>query len=849
MKVDNSCQRACKKPNRVWVSFLFLLSMTLTASVWAQQVSPVARRWQQPVPIDWPNDAATMPSGGPVVAAKLPFRLFEDTRTSIDPFIDTGADAQWQLAQAISPQKSLSKQTNSPQPYPWPQPVDSVVKYGNPPHTATEMTDVVATDPRAEKRPLTKLKLPSLGKGLRLPKLATPKQENAVVPQFTNGSSSGIPLPGGSPRPHLPDLELPQIPQTKLPLADFKDTPQRAVVGIPKAAASSVFGPSVEVPVGPAPNDNQSNVPSVPIWSSVGEGTPPQYSLPSTQDPLTIDATVRNAQPPNFPSVQAPQFAPELTNNIPQVSRPPLNDVPSQQTTSVPVTVPQFGSPKSTSSPTLAKDTKLQSQEANKHSPDSEDRFTNKIAASPEIPSDPRKLSKTDQERASAWGGGEGDISNSISSAAPDYSLSDEPLPNPTLPLVEALKSIHTPNPQNVAVPSTTNFQINSAAADTPKIPAAVTPTTAVTPKTNEKVASIENKPPPVTKDGRHGNFVEATRVLALVGNQSILAGDVLGQVNELLKQYEGKAPQEELDSQRQLLVQQALPSLIDNKLVFLDFLRTIPADKLPELEERVFKLFAETELPKLIEKAEVKSSGELDAKLRELGSSLDKQRRLFMEKSIAGQMVRRGVDLDKEVTHDQMLQHYYEHRSDYEVQARAQWEHLMTRFDKFDTSRDPQTGKIISPRQAAWTTLAGMGNEILRGAPSQAVARRSSQGPRAKDGGVHDWTTKGSLVSDALDQALFTMPTGRWSRIFEDDDGFHIVRVVKREPAGKVPFIDVQDKIRESIQRKRFNEGVSQYLAGLRESTYVWTAFEGELNGARAQIASPLTSPDSTLR
>ena len=171
--------------------------------------------------------------------------------------------------------------------------------------------------------------------------------------------------------------------------------------------------------------------------------------------------------------------------------------------------------------------------------------------------------------------------------------------------------------------------------------------------------------------------------------------------------------------------------------------------------------------------------------------------------------------------------------------------EHLMTRFDKFDTSRDPYTGKEITARQAAWKALAEMGNEVLRGAPSQAVARRSSQGPRAKDGGVHDWTTKDSLVSVELDKALFTMPTRRWSQIITDDDGFHIMRVMEREPAGKVPFAEVQDEIRESIQRKRFTEGVAGYLAGLRESTYVWTAFEGE----RAQIARPLTSPESLLR
>ncbi len=597
-------------------------------------------------------------------------------------------------------------------------------------------------------------------------------------------------------------------------------------------------------------------------------GTAPPISAGNSElpaaNPITPNAEsantefpVSNHQLPGFPEIESPQLlAPPATESTPDMrdqqtairalpeNSPPENAAPQA---SLPESSPQtasldpsdFGSNLGESNlqlPAVNADTAAgsESHSANKIVPQDSAATTAPLAPQPPITQPPitqppitqqpitTSFNELEQARTSGWGGA---ADTAYSAATESYSVSNQPPSSPLPPPPgQTFRASPQAYPQPAATVPRTELQAQSAA---PVLPQAV--------ENSPLVASTAKSPP--AKDEKTGNLVEASRVLALVGNQSILAGDVLGQVNELLKPYEGKAPEDELEQQRQLLVQQALPNLIDNKLVFLDFLRTIPPDKLPDLEKRVFELFSETELPKLVEKAGVKTNAELDAKLRELGSSLDKQRRLFMEKSIAGQMVRRNVDTDKDVTHDEMLQYYYDHSDDYELQARARWEQLMTRFDKFES------------RKAAWIALAEMGNEVLRGAPSQAVARRSSQGPRAKDGGVHDWTTKGSLVSEELDKALFTLPAGRWSQIIEDDDGFHIVRVMEREPAGKVPFADVQDEIKEKIKRKRFNEGVAKYLAGLRESTYVWTAFEGELGGDRQQIARPLTPSASTLR
>jgi hypothetical protein len=164
--------------------------------------------------------------------------------------------------------------------------------------------------------------------------------------------------------------------------------------------------------------------------------------------------------------------------------------------------------------------------------------------------------------------------------------------------------------------------------------------------------------------------------------------------------------------------------------------------------------------------------------------------------------MIRKHGEDDREVTHDDLLVYYQEHEEEFRLQARARWEHLMVKFSEFESKR------------AAYKALADMGNSVLRGAPFDSVARLKSQGPRADQGGQYDWTTRGSLASKVLDDAIFS---------------FHIVRVIERQEAGRVPFPEAQAGIRKKIQEARRDAKVKEYLDRLKRETYVWNHFDSE--------------------
>ncbi|MEM8680864.1 MAG: peptidylprolyl isomerase [Planctomycetota bacterium] len=303
------------------------------------------------------------------------------------------------------------------------------------------------------------------------------------------------------------------------------------------------------------------------------------------------------------------------------------------------------------------------------------------------------------------------------------------------------------------------------------------------------------------------------TRVLAIVGDQSILYGDIAGRVNEHLSKFKGQVPDEEVDKQRDVYIRQLLPRYVETKMLYLDMLRKVPAGKFPEIEQDIFRQYHENELPKLIKDAGFETPAQLDAYLRGFGSSISKLQRSFLEQALAHEAMRSNVQVHKEVSHDELLTYYREHAEDFAFQARARWERIMI-----------SKAQVLDPQEARGT-LGKLGNEVLRGAPFDAVAKRGSHGPNANEGGKYDWTTRGSLRSEEIEELIFTIPTGKLSRVIEDEDGFHIIRVIERVDAGMEKFADVQDTIREKIREQRRDEQVQAYVDRLRNETYIWLA------------------------
>lgn len=321
---------------------------------------------------------------------------------------------------------------------------------------------------------------------------------------------------------------------------------------------------------------------------------------------------------------------------------------------------------------------------------------------------------------------------------------------------------------------------------------------------------------------------VDGCEVIARVNGQVILSREVLWEANLILTEKADKIPPGKADEVRNAIMQQRLMSMLDMKMLYADFRRKVPEANLAAIHESLSKRFEENDIPGLMKKVGVETPQELPGRLIELGTSLREREEDFYQRMISRSWVQEQVQVDREVTRDQLLEYYRENSAEFEYPTQARWEELMMRFSRFKTKAE------------AYRALAALGNDAYRAAVAQpdrsqpafeALAKSKSQGFTADEGGQQDWTTQGALAADTLDQALFTLPIGEMSPILESKLGFHIVRVLERKQAGKTPFTEVQEEITSKIRNKRFQVAVEEKLDELRRGVRIWTKYTGNID------------------
>lgn len=315
---------------------------------------------------------------------------------------------------------------------------------------------------------------------------------------------------------------------------------------------------------------------------------------------------------------------------------------------------------------------------------------------------------------------------------------------------------------------------------------------------------------------------LETAMVIARVGPEVVLEADLLTpKALEWLEKVTPGMPPEQVRALRLQICQQVLGPHVETLLVYVDALREIPSEKIPEIRQNVDKAFDEQQLPKMMKEANSPNSMEFEKSLRARGMSLERMRKMFFERGLAQEWMRKNVMSDEEIPHAELIAWYQNHLADYDYSAQARFESLTVK-----------KGLKRSHREA-WDLLAEMGNEVLGGRPFDEVARSRSEGPTASQGGVFDWTNRGSLASKTLDEAIFSLPVGQLSAILEDGELLHIIRVVERKDAGRTSFIEAQVGIRDTLLIERRQAATDDYLTKLRQRTPVWTIFDDKAGSA----------------
>jgi len=307
---------------------------------------------------------------------------------------------------------------------------------------------------------------------------------------------------------------------------------------------------------------------------------------------------------------------------------------------------------------------------------------------------------------------------------------------------------------------------------------------------------------------------------MARVGSLVILYSEISAGVDEIIETNKDNIPDHQVEATRKHLLKQRLKQKIETMLIYLDAKRTIPPEGFPQIEASIEKQFESAGIKDMMKRAKVSSRAELEARLKAMGTSLEREKRNFTHNTLAKQWVREQINFDEEITHTQMLEWYQRNLAEFESPARTRWEEIKVDFSSH------------SSKAAARAAIAAMGNRVMRGEAFSKVAAEAD-GTTASEGGRRDWIEQGVLACKELDRALFGLPQGQLSPIIESPTSYYIVRVTERQQVTREPFREVQATIRGKIRQERTGKQLKAYVERLREQTPVWTIYDAEEEAA----------------
>lgn len=330
-------------------------------------------------------------------------------------------------------------------------------------------------------------------------------------------------------------------------------------------------------------------------------------------------------------------------------------------------------------------------------------------------------------------------------------------------------------------------------------------------------------------------SYYDGAETIGRVGHEAILRRDIHHQIKKFAHmQYLeeiAKIPEDVREKHRKeykdgilnqyLNNEEIFAQILDNhirKLLFYnDYVVSRPKDQIEEQTKQLESEFDAKMVPELKETFGCKTQKELEDYFeREIGSDYAQEKRIFMQQTLGELWLNYNLgeeDFDPTVVD---LRRYYEANRDiYRVEPRVRWQAMTVYFGR-RRSKDEARRK-----------LAHMGNAVQaepdprrREALFAEVCRVDSEDVFASKGGYRDWTERGALRSEVVENAIFSedLPVGALSRILEDESSLTIARIIERVPERVKSFSEVQEEVREKLiadrreaMRKIYEERLSK--------------------------------------
>lgn len=186
----------------------------------------------------------------------------------------------------------------------------------------------------------------------------------------------------------------------------------------------------------------------------------------------------------------------------------------------------------------------------------------------------------------------------------------------------------------------------------------------------------------------------------------------------------------------------------------------------------------------------------------------------------ISQQVIQREVGSHIQITHEEVVKFYEEHKKDMEQPEQVRLEEILVSTQAPGATADvePDAAALAAAEKKARDLL----DQIRKGASFEELAKKYSDDPNsAPQGGDLGYFKRGTMVK-SLEDVIFAMKAGEVSDVVRTKQGFILMKVTEHTPQGVPPLKDVEEKVQTAIYYQKLTPAVRAYLTKLREEAYI---------------------------
>jgi len=226
-----------------------------------------------------------------------------------------------------------------------------------------------------------------------------------------------------------------------------------------------------------------------------------------------------------------------------------------------------------------------------------------------------------------------------------------------------------------------------------------------------------------------------------------------------------------------------------------------------------------------------LESMEDLEKAAQQQGVSFEDFKDRIRNQIIAQQVVSREVGSRVRISNEEIQKWYEEHKKDISAPEAVRLSEILVSTqppkppvsdkDKEGTQPSAQLPEDANRVAEASAKAKQLLDELRKGADFAALAKKSSDGQTAAQGGDIGAFKRGEMAKE-LEDKTFALKPGEITDVIRTKQGFIIFKVLDHQQAGVPPLKQIEDRIREAIYSEKLEPAARTFLTKLREEAYI---------------------------